>query len=78
MFRLLIYLGNCVRIIKLSGTVMYTLHNRMRIGTKLKFYRTMTVPSGLCGRETWTIRGEKRSQSAETRFLMSAIGATRK
>ena len=65
---------------RICGTISRTLKNRARKETKLKFYKTMAIPAGLYGAESWvlTSKDKNRIQASEMRFLRSVVGVTRK
>lgn len=64
---------------RMCGTITRTLKNKARKETMLKFYKTMAVPAGLYGAESWVLTNRDRSriQASEMRFLRSVMGVTR-
>lgn len=64
---------------RINGTIARTLKNKVRKDTLIKFYKTMAIPCGIYGSESWTITkmNERRIQTSEMRFLRRAAGYTR-
>ena len=60
----------------ICGTIHRNLRNKTRKETRMKFYKTVAVPTFLYASETWTLgKGEeKKIQAAEMRFLRSVQG----
>jgi hypothetical protein len=63
----------------LCGTVHRTLKNKTRRKTRLKFYKTMTVPTLMYASEIWvpTKKVQTRIQSTEINFLRKTKGCTK-
>lgn len=64
---------------RINGTIARTLKNKVRKDTLIKFYKTMAIPCGIYGSESWTITkmNERRIQTSEMRFLRRAAGYTK-
>lgn len=65
---------------RICGTIRRTLKGKVRKETYMKFYKTMAVPCGLYGSETWTLDTKTRSkiQAAEMKFLRGCLGVTKR
>ena len=63
----------------ICGTIHRTLKNNASKSTRLKFYKTIAVPTLLYGCETWVLSkpDESRLQASEMRFLRRTYGCSR-
>lgn len=63
---------------QICGTINRCLRNKTTRETKLKFYKTVAVPTLIYGSETWplTKQEERKIEAAEMRFLRRVAGVT--